>query len=899
MSRKFRSGGSTQTKLERGKNYKYDNSGNLVENTAGTVADDEFTFTGSKSSLRRIADLERNVSILIAKSQADGASSTVVSGTVTNDDWDSYWSSRDQSETLKGNKYYEDDIQIEGNLRVDGSVDFRDGFSTTTKATIKDIVGGMISNNTESGISVTFDSTSRTFDFNVSDPTITLTGDVSGTATMTNLGNVSITATVANDSHTHAFANITGKPTTLAGYGITDSLSSTGKAADSNLLDGLDSSAFARSNANDTLSGVLTFSNTTASTSSTTGAAKFAGGVGIAGKLYVGDLITSEYGAVNLNSYTIDASTYDVDSKVYYANGTHYFYGTINGDLTGDVTGNADTASKWATARTLSLTGDASGSVSIDGSGNMSLSVAVANDSHTHAFSNLTGKPTTLAGYGITDAYTETEVDSAISVALANLTGNASAAFDTLQEIQTAVTNNDTDIATILSTQANKADKTTTISAGAGLTGGGSLGANRTISHADTSSQASVNNSGRTYIQDITLDAFGHITGISSATETVTDTHYTSLNVIGATGTTTNASTTNGNTYLKHVENGALTSSHKIAGSGATTVTTDANGNITISSTDTDTNTWRGISDTPGNDSTVSISRKWAMDAFVGASASNDTITFTKGDGTTVAVSTSDANTWRGITDTPTNDSTTSISAAWAQTAFVGATVSNDTITFTKGDGTTTSVTTSDANTNTYVTGASFNAADGVLTLTRNSGSVTVDLDGRFTDNAYADTMNQHVRTTDSPTFAAVTATNFNGTATYAKYADLAERYAADAPYEEGTLLAFGGEAEVTAAQGYASTKIAGVVSVKPAVAMNAEAGNSQTHPFVALQGRVPVKVVGTVRKGDILVASDISGVATVWKSEDTDPRMTAYVGIAIENKIEGGVGFVEVKVGK
>ena len=143
------------------------------------------------------------------------------------------------------------------------------------------------------------------------------------------------------------------------------------------------------------------------------------------------------------------------------------------------------------------------------------------------------------------------------------------------------------------------------------------------------------------------------------------------------------------------------------------------------------------------------------------------------------------------------------------------------------------------------------------------------------------------------------TFTNFNGTATYAKYADLAERYAADATYEEGTVVMFGGEAEVTSAQGYGSTKIAGVVSTKPAFAMNSEAGNSETHPFIALQGRVPCKVIGTVSKGDLLVASETSGVATVWLESSVDPRMTAYVGIAIEDKTTDGAGYVEVKVGK
>ena len=234
--------------------------------------------------------------------------------------------------------------------------------------------------------------------------------------------------------------------------------------------------------------------------------------------------------------------------------------------------------------------------------------------------------------------------------------------------------------------------------------------------------------------------------------------------------------------------------------------------------------------------------------------------------------------------------------SAQALRATDAITVSNDTITIHKGDGTSESVTTTDANSNTYLTGASFNTGNGVLTLSRNSGSVTVDLDGRFTDNAYADTMNQHVRTTDSPSFANVTATNFNGTATYAKYADLAERYAADAPYAEGTVVVFGGEAEVTASSAFAQRSVAGVVSLRPAVAMNAEAGNNETHPFIALQGRVPVKVTGDVKKGDILVASDVAGTATAWTNEDADPRMTAYVGIAIADAVDG---FVEVKVGK
>ena len=116
---------------------------------------------------------------------------------------------------------------------------------------------------------------------------------------------------------------------------------------------------------------------------------------------------------------------------------------------------------------------------------------------------------------------------------------------------------------------------------------------NITVSHADTSTQSSVTNDGRTYIQSITLDDMGHVTAISSATETVvdTDTHYASSTVVGASAsaTTNAAASTNGDVYLNHVENDAVTSSHNITGTGATTVTSDANGAITINSTDTDT----------------------------------------------------------------------------------------------------------------------------------------------------------------------------------------------------------------------------------------------------------------------------------------------------------------------
>ena len=117
-----------------------------------------------------------------------------------------------------------------------------------------------------------------------------------------------------------------------------------------------------------------------------------------------------------------------------------------------------------------------------------------------------------------------------------------------------------------------------------GLTGSGTVTTTGTItlSHDDTSSQASSSNSGRTYIQSITLDSYGHVTGLSTATETVTNTHNTAYLYAGASNGTANAATTNGNTYLILMDGGSATTRRKVSGSGTVSVASDASGNITI-----------------------------------------------------------------------------------------------------------------------------------------------------------------------------------------------------------------------------------------------------------------------------------------------------------------------------
>jgi hypothetical protein len=139
-----------------------------------------------------------------------------------------------------------------------------------------------------------------------------------------------------------------------------------------------------------------------------------------------------------------------------------------------------------------------------------------------------------------------------------------------------------------------------------------------------------------------------------------------------------------------------------------------------------------------------------------------------------------------------------------------------------------------------------------------------------------------------------VYATVFNGTATQAFYADLAENYLADADYEPGTVLVFGGELEVTICDRKGDTRVAGVVSTNPAHLMNSMLEGEHVTPL-ALQGRVPIKVLGKVRKGDMLVTSPTPGYAVV----NNEPGVGQVIGKALEDKEDSGKGTIEAVVGR
>ena len=211
----------------------------------------------------------------------------------------------------------------------------------------------------------------------------------------------------------------------------------------------------------------------------------------------------------------------------------------------------------------------------------------------------------------------------------------------------------------------------------------------------------------------------------------------------------------------------------------------------------------------------------------------------------------------------------------------------------------------------------SFNAANGALSATTfvgalsgaatsatTAGTVTTAAQPNITSvstsftsltfaNAQTISGNNMTLTTGANTNAGTITGNWSlstGSRLQATYADLAEYYEADDVYSPGTVLAFGGEKEVTIAED-GTTRVAGVVSTNPAYAMNANCQGIAV--AIALQGRVPTKVRGSVRKGDMMVSAG-NGYARPWNN----PQMGTVIGKSLEN-FDGVEGVIEVAVGR
>jgi hypothetical protein len=146
-----------------------------------------------------------------------------------------------------------------------------------------------------------------------------------------------------------------------------------------------------------------------------------------------------------------------------------------------------------------------------------------------------------------------------------------------------------------------------------------------------------------------------------------------------------------------------------------------------------------------------------------------------------------------------------------------------------------------------------------------------------------------------APTLVDLRANIVHATSTSAQYADLAERYAADMPLEVGELVILGGSQEITKCQKEFDDAVFGVVSESPAFLMNALAGNNESHPMIALKGRVKVKLKGTAKAGDRVVSAG-NGEAKVAQLEDCTAFNT--IGRVLKHKYNEETELHECVIG-
>ena len=384
--------------------------------------------------------------------------------------------------------------------------------TATTLATARTIalsgaVTGSASFNGSAGVTIATTATA--------DPTLTINGDASGAATFTNLGNATLTLTIADDSHNHVISNVDGLQTALdskQAAGTYNTIIGTGTDIDTStfnivdniyVTDGVITSMGTRELSNlritDTRDGEITPNDYTGQALSL----DFTDEFGSLGAWWSG--ITMKGWSDNYTAWQlIGPSNTSANDNLYFRTGVGTTWGTMQRIFHDGYHPNAD---QLTTARNIALGGDVTGSASFNGGSNITISASLASGSvgASEIAANAVGS-SEIAN----DAVGASEIAaSAVGASELNVSGNGTTAQFLRSDGDGTFT-----WATPTDTNTN-----TTYTAGSGLTLSGT-----TFSHSDTSSQASSSNSGRTYIQSINVDGQGHVTGLSTATETVVNT---------------------------------------------------------------------------------------------------------------------------------------------------------------------------------------------------------------------------------------------------------------------------------------------------------------------------------------------------------------------------------------
>jgi hypothetical protein len=366
--------------------------------------------------------------------------------------------------------------------------------------------------------------------------------------------------------------------------------------------------------------------------------------------------------------------------------------------------------------------------------------------------------------------------------------------------------------------------------------------------------------------QSITLGGSGTITANTTQTLTL-GTYLTGTSFNGGTAVTAAVDATSANTASKVVARdasgnfsaGTITATLSGAATTAGTVTTAAQPNITS------VGTLSSLSVT-GNISAGNVS------------ATAGTFTSVSGDGSAL---------------TSLNASNIS-SGTLAQARLANASVTLGSTALTLGS-TVTTVAGLSSVTSTSFVGALTGAATTAGTVTT-AAQPNITSVGTLTSLSVSGALTTTNITTGANTTAGTITGNFSlsaGSRLNATYADLAERYVADAAYEPGTVLVFGGSKEVTVTGEVSSRKVAGVVSTNPAYLMNSECQGEYVVDL-ALIGRVPCKVMGPVCKGDLIVTSENTGYGMV----NNEAPAGSIIGKSLEfmNELDG---VVEILVGR
>jgi len=199
---------------------------------------------------------------------------------------------------------------------------------------------------------------------------------------------------------------------------------------------------------------------------------------------------------------------------------------------------------------------------------------------------------------------------------------------------------------------------------------------------------------------------------------------------------------------------------------------------------------------------------------------------------------------------------------------------------------------------------------DPIMVLNKNAASISdrdigfvfdrgINTNAGFIWDESADEFALCLTNEDGTTAGAVSIVSYatlHATSTAAQYSDLAERYEADSSMEPGDVVKIGGEKEITKTTEENDSDVFGVISTDPAYKMNADAGSDSSHPYVALSGRVPCKVIGAVTKGQRLVSSNTDGAA---KAVDGNYSTEEVVGRALESSTDENLKMIEIVVGK